>query len=311
MSEDEKKGEIADKPSVITWKEFLQEHPPGNVVIVSGAATGLNPINLPPNIVLVIPSIKLYCPEETCGADMFFASPGEPYPISLIKGAFKRVFLTYKCKNCGNYSKTFALFVKLKEDDLCEAYKFGEYPPFGPHTPARVISLIGPDRDIFLKGRRAESQGLGIGAFAYYRRVVENQKGKLIGEIIKAAKQLGTKKDMLDTLEAAKRENQFSKAVEQIKDAIPKSLLIKEHNPLTLLHTALSRGMHAKTDKDCLEVATDIRVVLVELAERIGLVLKDNAELSASLGRLLKGETPEKTKADKSKQDNSKKIQKL
>jgi len=46
-----------------------------------------------------------------------------------------------------------------------------------------VITLIGPDREIFLRGRRAENQGLGIGAFAYYRRVVENQKGRIITQI--------------------------------------------------------------------------------------------------------------------------------
>jgi len=300
MSEDEKKDEITDKPPVVSWEEFLQEHPPGNSVIVSGATTRKEfTFECPPTIELLVPTLKLYCPEKTCETDTFFISIGEKTPTApLQEGKMTKVFLTYKCRNCLNYTKTFALFITVKENDLCEAYKFGEYPPFGPHTPARVMSLIGKDRDIFLKGRRAESQGLGIGAFAYYRRVVENQKEKLIDEIIKVAnKQLGTRKDMLDKLEAAKRETQFSKAVEQIKNAIPEPLLIKGHNPLTLLHTALSRGIHAKTDKECLKVATDIRVILVEMAERIGLVLKDNAELNASLTRLLKGGTQKKTKS--------------
>jgi hypothetical protein len=31
-------------------------------------------------------------------------------------------------------------------------YKIGELPIYGPPTPARLISLIGPDREIFLKG---------------------------------------------------------------------------------------------------------------------------------------------------------------
>ena len=61
----------------------------------------------------------------------------------------------------------------------------GEYdPPFGPPTPARVITLIGPDKEYYLKGRRAENQGMGIGAFSYYRRVVENQKNRIIDEVI-------------------------------------------------------------------------------------------------------------------------------
>jgi hypothetical protein len=36
-------------------------------------------------------------------------------------------------------------------------------------------------------GRRAENQGMGIGAFAYYRRVVENQKNRIIAEIKRVA----------------------------------------------------------------------------------------------------------------------------
>lgn len=51
-----------------------------------------------------------------------------------------------------------------------------------------MISLIGPDKELYLQGRRSESRGFGIGAFSYYRRVVENQKSRIIEEIAKAAK---------------------------------------------------------------------------------------------------------------------------
>jgi hypothetical protein len=166
--------------------------------------------------------------------------------------------------------------------------KLGELPLFGPPTPSRVISLIGPDRKIFLKGRRAEIQGLGIGAFAYYRRVVENQKNRILTEIGKVAARVGARAEDLEKLEAARHETQFSKAVEDVKAALPQILLIDGHNPLTLLHRALSEGLHAQTDEQCLELATSIRVVLTELAERIILALKDEAELKQAVTRLLK-----------------------
>lgn len=35
--------------------------------------------------------------------------------------------------------------------------KLGERPPYGQPTPPRLIKLIGPDRDIFLKGRNCEN----------------------------------------------------------------------------------------------------------------------------------------------------------
>ena len=87
-------------------------------------------------------------------------------------------------------------------------FKFGENPPFGPPTPARVISVVGPEKDYYLKGRRSENQGLGIAAFAYYRRVVENQKRRIF-EIIRVSQKIGASKEILDDLNDAKKENQL------------------------------------------------------------------------------------------------------
>jgi hypothetical protein len=48
--------------------------------------------------------------------------------------------------------------------------KLGQLPTFGAQAPARLVTLIGPDKEIFLQGGRAENRGIGIGAFAYYQR---------------------------------------------------------------------------------------------------------------------------------------------
>ncbi len=151
-----------------------------------------------------------------------------------------------------------------------------------------MITLVGSDRELFLKGRRAELRGLGIGAFAYYRRVVEDKKGAIIEAIGKVAERLGAPKETIELFAAAQSETQFSTAIDKVKAAIPQSLLINGQNPLILLHSALSKGIHAKTDEECLELATSIRLVLIELAERIATALKDEAELRDAVNRLLK-----------------------
>jgi hypothetical protein len=183
--------------------------------------------------------------------------------------------------------KVFSLAARRGETINGECYKFGEMPEYGPPTAARLIKLIGPDRELFLKGRRCENQGLGVGAFGYYRRVVENQKDRILDEIIKVAQKVGAESSAIESLEAAKRETQFSKALANVKSSIPQTLLINGHNPLTLLHSALSDGLHDRTDEHCLELATSIRVVLAELSERLAQALKDEAELSRALSRLM------------------------
>ena len=71
------------------------------------------------------------------------------------------------------------------------------------------------------------------------------------------------------------------------KDSLPESLLINGHSPLKLLHSALSEGVHALTDEQCLEMASSVRVVLVELSDRLSQALKDEAELSKALTTIM------------------------
>ena len=129
---------------------------------------------------------------------------------------------------------------------------------------------------------------MGVGAFAYYRRVVENQKSQLLDEIIRVAEKVGAPDEMLTDLKRAKVETQFTKAVEDVKHGIPASLLVSGHNPLTLLHSALSKGIHARTDEECLALAASIRCVLADMADRLGHALKERAELDEAVNKLMK-----------------------
>jgi hypothetical protein len=70
-------------------------------------------------------------------------------------------------------------------------------------------------------------------------------------------------------------------------DAYSQALLVGGHNPLTLLHNALSSGLHEDTDGGCLSLAQAVRVVLVDLSERLSQALRDEAELNNAVSRLM------------------------
>jgi hypothetical protein len=233
------------------------------------------------------PSIQLYCDTPHCSGIRFYRySDGDRSPSNAPEPL--ETFITYVCANCGTGTKTFSLFVapRARRELDGQAYKFGELPPFGPVTPSRLLKMLGDNRDLFMKGRRCESQSLGIGAFVYYRRVVENQRAAILGQIVKVAKTINAPAETVELLELSQAENQFAKSLEMVKDAIPESLRIQGHNPLTLLHDNLSAGLHSRSDDECLQVAGAVRVVLAELAERITAALKDDAELTKALGKL-------------------------
>jgi len=155
--------------------------------------------------------------------------------------------------------------------------------------PSRVLSFIGPDREEFLQGIRAEAQGMGVGAFSYYRRVVDNQWKRILDHLVRASKNINSDKKIIETLIKAQSEDQFGKAVEIIKKAIPPSLLISgHHNPLALLYKATSKGIHNFSDGQCLQLAKDVRVVLTELADRMTKALSDQSELNKAVSQLMK-----------------------
>jgi len=263
----------------ITQKEMLERVPPGTRVLVNDFETE----DRQGTIRVRTPEIELHCTQ--CNGDRFFAATeagafaGKRQPLD--------IFLVYICRNCRKSHKTYALAGAYDEQKRkWSVFKYGEDPSFGPPTPARAITLIGPDRDQLLKGRRCENQGLGVGAFVYYRRVVENQKNRIFDEILRVSQHLGVDDQLTTELEAAKKEVQFTKAVEAIKHALPQSLLVNGHNPLLLLHSALSAGVHELTDEQCLELASSIRIVLIEFAERLALAIKDEVELNNAVNRL-------------------------
>lgn len=292
MAEDKKtpeKDETAEaeppKPELMSFKDFLENVPASQFIEVRGVWIRQKIHSHLINQV-ASPTIELHCTNEACNGVRFFRL--DSYPKTLDEDGWVEFFIDYRCSNCNVEVKRYSLAIRydLMKQDNTPCYKFGEMPAFGPPIPSRLIKLIGPDKDMFLKGRQSENHGLGIGAFSYYRRVVENQKDRILDAIIKAAEKLSAPEGMIVTLKAAKEEQQFKKALESVKDAVPPGLLINGQNPLTLLHAALSDGLHGKSDEECLQRAHDIRLVLGELSERLAQAVKDEKELSAALGRL-------------------------
>lgn len=282
-------SDTPESSPVLTFGEFLESHPPNQMVRVERVGGWyLNQNDGSKYLGILAPEIQLHCPHEACNGVRFFRCISKPAKISRLQ--FVNDYLTYRCCNCQKTEKIFSVSVRLGGGDVSEfgdAIKFGEIPPFGPPAPTRLIKLIGPDRDAFLSGRRCENQGLGIGAFVYYRRVVENQKDRILQEIRRVATKVGAKSGAIKLLEDAEKEVQFSKAMEMAKPGLPESLLIDGHNPLGLLHSALSEGVHELKDEECLILAGSIRVVLGELSERIAQALKDEDELKKALSSLL------------------------
>lgn len=262
----------------ISFKTFLEQTPPDATIPIADFKRKTSPGG---GGYITCPDLLLHCENDECAGLRKFQCNEK---LSILT-EWTTAFLHYVCRNCDKRVYRFAIIYRVKSMPSGFAMKFGQLPPFGPPTPPGLIRLIESDRELFLQGRRAENRGMGIGAFAYYRRVVENQRNQIIAKIARVAKTLGSTPEIDQVFIAAINEIQFAKSIEMVEAFIPQALLINGENPLTLLHSALSKGLHnhEMTDAHCLQLAQSIRVILTELAERSASALKEDKEIQEAL----------------------------
>lgn len=270
----------------LTFAAFLETRPPGTHYKVTGMSTSLT------SSLVATPDLRLHCDSEACNDTRFFWGKARHHS-QWESGKSEHITLIYLCRNCREYLKIYTLMGVFNfNEEVGSVIKIGEYPVFGAPIPAKLVKLVGPDRDALLKANRSEQQGLGVGAFAYYRRIVENQRGRIFDAIVAVIEKQGGDQELLDQLKKAKAETQFTKSVEAIKHALPSSLRIDGHNPLTLLHDALSDGIHAQDDAECLELAGVVRTVLSSLAQRLSELSAEHKELGQAVSTLLNRKKP-------------------
>lgn len=202
-------------------------------------------------------------------------------------------YVSYVCTNCRSNTKFFGVKVEVEvpsRSTSAHCTKIYQEPPFGSPIPKRLFVLIGEDnREHFLQARRAIARSLGIGAYAYYRRIVENTKFELVSSILEIATATNAPTEQVELLQAAKKENQFAKAMDMLKgeNAIPPVLLIDGHNPLALLHDLLSEGIHKLSDAECLERAKEAEIILSEIAERMQIALTERKAVKAAISSIM------------------------
>lgn len=291
MSEEEKKTESPQETppeQFIPWATFLEEYPLDTKQCVSGYYRAFPNGRGGEDLEKQTPVLRLYCAQ--CEGIRNFSGKWERQPkIYSGNDPILDDFLIYTCNDCGKFRKHFCLFSGPYDNNGNGiAIKVGELPELDIAIPPSLPKLLGEDYPYFIKGLKCEKKGLGVGAYVYYRRVVENQKNRMLEEILRVAQKLGAKPEAIQAIEAAMKETQFSRAVDKVKGMLPESLLVDSHNPFTLIHKALSIGIHKETDETCLALAHSVRMVLTDLSERIKSALSEQKEIQSAVSSLMK-----------------------
>lgn len=190
----------------------------------------------------------------------------------------------YRCSSCQRHVKTFLLRF---DDALLWVMKVGEYPPWSVDLSNTMVRFLGGDAVLFKSGLICESQGYGIGAFAYYRRVVDIATQKLLAGMLDLL--AGDEKAALaELVKEAETRKTATEKLELVKSAIPAILCPDGANPVAMLYDVLSDGLHNLADEQCLEGAVQIREVLTFLIETVEQLGSARSSYSESLRSLKK-----------------------
>jgi hypothetical protein len=232
-------------------------------------------------------AINMNC--ERCGSRQTFAQKeGLTDAFTLVPGGSRggtALALYYTCAMCS--LGVYRFYLRLA-DDQKSVWKIGQDPPWSIEPTDAVKKALGGHIGNYKKGLINESQGYGIGAFAYYRRIVEEIIGELLDEIGDLIKEQPDHADYLAKLATVKDSKSAEKRIEVVKDLLPSVLRQRGINPLGELHDALSRGLHAESDVECLNLAGIVRECLVFLIEQVSARKKQGEAYATNIQALRK-----------------------
>lgn len=245
---------------------------------------------------LTFPAIHLICP--VCKSENTFVVrsvdlgirqkdqlPGYQQDPYFIGG--KSAFVPYACSSCKDYHQFYFLYFDI---DLSYVMKIGQYPAWSVAVEKNLAGVLGAYENMYHKGLICESQGYGIGAYAYYRRIVENIIDKLLDLISDLLEENEETAAYKEAHQKAKISTIAKDKITLVKDLLPSSLRPDNMNPLGILHDTLSVGIHTKTDEECLDLAGHIRETLVYLVKRINLAREEkesSRSFTTSMRKLL------------------------
>jgi hypothetical protein len=238
-------------------KKFLETFPLYKVMPVQ-APEYLDNIPKPP--------ISFYC--DTCESTQTYVMVNEYYDgFNLRSFPSNNVTLkaNYLCAGCNKHRRDFFIHIS---DDLKSLKKIGQNPPWGITGDKNIEKMLGEHKQHLTRGMICESQGYGIGAFGYYRRITEEIIDTLISDI-EAIIPVSDRASFSAALEKVKVTRQTSEKIALVKDLLPPSLEIEGMNPLGILHSSLSEGLHSNSDQECLEYAEAVRESLVYLSSQV------------------------------------------
>jgi hypothetical protein len=172
----------------------------------------------------------------------------------------------FDCDGCSASDYIFFVEVNIEKRQI---RKVGQNPAWSINLDKNLEKFLEDDASFFKKALVCESQGYGIAAYSYYRRVLENSIGKILQNLLSVLEINGGSPEEIGEINKALSGTVMDERIRIAKDAVPRNIRPNNMNPLTIIYDILSKGIHRLPEDECLENSKNIRIALVYLIKAI------------------------------------------
>lgn len=160
-------------------------------------------------------------------------------------------YFQFTCVSCRKAVREF-LVEQVVSDETIRMQKYGERPR-RPLPRDRIVQrFLKDDLANYEKAIVCLSHEYGVAAFAYFRRVVETNIGRLLDLVQDEVQSSAANPEVASALADLRKESPMSEKIRVANIALPEYLKPDGLNPLGKLYQTLSDGVHSLSDEECL-----------------------------------------------------------
>lgn len=220
---------------------------------------------------------KLTGQEGMYGRRIYEDSTMDELPMFFDKANLKLDLIIHLKGVCQSCQKSIDFLIKATSDKSWDQrssgisiyiQKIGQFPSYEiePH-PSIQKYLTEEDNANYRKALTTLSVSFGIGSYAYFRRIIENEIRRIIKDISELEFEgVENVKQAFSTFEI---DHQMDKLIDVVTKYLPRSLTELGDNPVRLLYKQLSNGIHQFSEEECIEKAKLIDILLKYVIHKV------------------------------------------
>lgn len=194
-------------------------------------------------------------------------------------------YFEFKCVTCRKERHEY-LVEQIVTEETIKIQKYGQLPRKHLEKDRTLQKFFSNDSDNYEKAVVCLSHGYGIGAFAYLRRIIENNTLKLIDMVLEDVNSSESDPKIVASLTELRKESPMSDKIKIANEALPEYLKPDGLNPLGRLYQVLSEGVHSLSDEECLRRANIVKECLKYLISEISSRKKNRDKFKSMVGSL-------------------------